>query len=61
MEYLPYGSLRDYLQKHKERLDHKKLLLYTSQICKVTKAMDAIKLINNSMCINSASLFRIFV
>ncbi|XP_025061988.1 tyrosine-protein kinase JAK2 isoform X1 [Alligator sinensis] len=34
MEYLPYGSLRDYLQKHKERLDHKKLLLYTSQICK---------------------------
>lgn len=35
MEYLPYGSLRDYLQKHKERLDHKKLLLYASQICKV--------------------------
>ncbi|XP_078007825.1 tyrosine-protein kinase JAK2 [Phascolarctos cinereus] len=34
MEYLPYGSLRDYLQKHKERLDHKKLLQYTSQICK---------------------------
>ncbi|KAF4802967.1 hypothetical protein TURU_019333 [Turdus rufiventris] len=34
MEYLPYGSLRDYLQKHKERLDHKKLLLYASQICK---------------------------
>ncbi|XP_042769635.1 tyrosine-protein kinase JAK2 isoform X2 [Panthera leo] len=34
MEYLPYGSLRDYLQKHKERIDHKKLLQYTSQICK---------------------------
>ncbi|XP_064032535.1 tyrosine-protein kinase JAK2 isoform X2 [Pogoniulus pusillus] len=34
MEYLPHGSLRDYLQKHKERLDHKKLLLYASQICK---------------------------
>ncbi|XP_070598682.1 tyrosine-protein kinase JAK2 isoform X1 [Erythrolamprus reginae] len=34
MEYLPYGSLRDYLQKHKERLDHKKLLQYASQICK---------------------------
>nr|XP_033781534.1 tyrosine-protein kinase JAK2 isoform X2 [Geotrypetes seraphini] len=34
MEYLPYGSLRDYLQKHKERLDHKKLLQYSSQICK---------------------------
>ncbi|GCB63523.1 hypothetical protein scyTo_0011633 [Scyliorhinus torazame] len=34
MEYLPYGSLRDYLQKNKHRLDHKKLLLYASQICK---------------------------
>ncbi|NP_001085288.3 janus kinase 2 isoform X2 [Xenopus laevis] len=34
MEYLPYGSLRDYLQKHKDRLDFKKLLQYSSQICK---------------------------
>ncbi|XP_029469535.1 tyrosine-protein kinase JAK2 isoform X5 [Rhinatrema bivittatum] len=34
MEYLPYGSLRDYLQKHKERLDYKKLLQYSYQICK---------------------------
>ncbi|KAH0628310.1 hypothetical protein JD844_009266 [Phrynosoma platyrhinos] len=34
MEYLPYGSLRDYLPKHKDRLDHKKLLQYASQICK---------------------------
>ncbi|XP_053322034.1 tyrosine-protein kinase JAK2 [Spea bombifrons] len=34
MEYLPYGSLRDYLQKHKERLDFKKLLQYSTQICK---------------------------
>lgn len=40
MEYLPYGSLRDYLQKHKERLDHKKLLLYASQICKVRELSD---------------------
>ncbi|XP_007896987.1 tyrosine-protein kinase JAK2 [Callorhinchus milii] len=34
MEYLPYGSLRDYLQKNKERVDHRKLLLFASQICK---------------------------
>ncbi|KAJ0067977.1 hypothetical protein NL108_014223, partial [Boleophthalmus pectinirostris] len=34
MEYLPFGSLRDYLMKNKERIDHNKLLLYTSQICK---------------------------
>lgn len=35
MEYLPYGSLRDYLIKHRERFDSCKLLQYASQICKV--------------------------
>lgn len=39
MEYLPYGSLRDYIQKHKDRLDHKKLLQYASQICKVINSI----------------------
>uniref|UniRef100_A0A3Q3K8Q4 Tyrosine-protein kinase n=1 Tax=Monopterus albus TaxID=43700 RepID=A0A3Q3K8Q4_MONAL len=34
MEYLPYGSLRDYLIKHKDHFDSKKLQLYASQICK---------------------------
>ncbi|XP_040915271.1 tyrosine-protein kinase JAK2a [Toxotes jaculatrix] len=34
MEYLPYGSLRDYLVKHRNHFDSKKLLLYASQICK---------------------------
>ncbi|XP_066509440.1 tyrosine-protein kinase JAK2-like [Hoplias malabaricus] len=34
MEYLPYGSLRDYLNKNRERIDHKKLVHYASQICK---------------------------
>ncbi|XP_047425325.1 tyrosine-protein kinase JAK2a [Mugil cephalus] len=34
MEYLPFGSLRDYLMKHKGRFDSKKLLHYASQICK---------------------------
>ncbi|CAL8294353.1 unnamed protein product [Gadus morhua 'NCC'] len=34
MEYLPYGSLRDYLIKNKERIDHSKLVHYTAQICK---------------------------
>lgn len=35
MEYLPFGSLRDYLMKNRERIDHKKLVHYTSQIAKV--------------------------
>ncbi|XP_016108229.1 tyrosine-protein kinase JAK2-like [Sinocyclocheilus grahami] len=34
MEYLPHGSLRDYLNKNRDRIDHKKLLHYASQICK---------------------------
>ncbi|XP_053731607.1 tyrosine-protein kinase JAK2a isoform X1 [Synchiropus splendidus] len=34
MEYLPYGSLRDYLIKNKEHFDSKKLLLYALQISK---------------------------
>ncbi|XP_054467869.1 tyrosine-protein kinase JAK2a [Anoplopoma fimbria] len=34
MEYLPYGSLRDYLIKHKDRFDFNKLLHYAAQICK---------------------------
>ncbi|XP_068190086.1 tyrosine-protein kinase JAK2-like [Antennarius striatus] len=34
MEYLPYGSLRDYLIKHKDHFDSNKLLHYAWQICK---------------------------
>lgn len=35
MEYLPSGCLRDFLQRHRARLDANRLLLYASQICKV--------------------------
>lgn len=35
MEYLPFGSLRDYLIKHGGHFDSNKLLHYASQICKV--------------------------
>ncbi|XP_015344379.2 tyrosine-protein kinase JAK3 isoform X1 [Marmota marmota marmota] len=34
MEYLPSGCLRDFLQRHRARLDSSRLLLYASQICK---------------------------
>lgn len=34
MEYLPYGSLRDYLIKNKDHINTDKLLHYASQICK---------------------------
>lgn len=35
MEYLPNGCLRDFLQKNQPRLEHRTLLLYAWQICKV--------------------------
>lgn len=35
MEYLPCGCLRDFLQRHRARLNAGRLLLYASQICKV--------------------------
>uniref|UniRef100_A0A250YM00 Tyrosine-protein kinase n=1 Tax=Castor canadensis TaxID=51338 RepID=A0A250YM00_CASCN len=34
MEYLPSGCLRDFLQRHRARLDTGRLLLYATQICK---------------------------
>ncbi|XP_078525427.1 tyrosine-protein kinase JAK3 [Lissotriton helveticus] len=34
MEYLPNGSLREYLQNNRERLNSWNLLLFASQICK---------------------------
>ncbi|XP_042527213.1 tyrosine-protein kinase JAK3 [Dipodomys spectabilis] len=34
MEYLPSGCLRDFLRRHRARLDAGRLLLYASQICK---------------------------
>lgn len=40
MEYLPSGCLRDFLQRHRARLDAGRLLLYASQICKVREAGD---------------------
>ncbi|TRY95840.1 hypothetical protein DNTS_021378 [Danionella cerebrum] len=39
MEYLPYGSLRDYLNKNRDRIDHAKLVHYASQICKMFEIM----------------------
>ncbi|XP_017266254.1 tyrosine-protein kinase JAK2a isoform X2 [Kryptolebias marmoratus] len=34
MEYLPFGSLKEYLNKNKKHIDSKRLLHYASQICK---------------------------
>lgn len=47
MEYLPYGSLRDYLNKNRDRIDHKKLVHYASQICKVMRTFLLISVVVN--------------
>lgn len=36
MEYLPLGSLKDYLTKNKNRTNLSTLLSYSEQICQVT-------------------------
>lgn len=35
MEYLPAGSLKDYLPRHKAQTSQERLLLYAIQICQV--------------------------
>lgn len=49
MEYLPYGSLRDYLIKYKDRFESKKLLHYASQICKVTRCSRTCRLMDEGV------------
>lgn len=36
MEYVPLGSLKEYLPRHKRETDLSTLLSYSIQICKVT-------------------------
>lgn len=35
MEFLPMGSLKEYLNNKKQKIDHNKLLFYATQICQV--------------------------
>ncbi|XP_051923027.1 tyrosine-protein kinase JAK2 isoform X2 [Hippocampus zosterae] len=49
MEYLPFGSLRDYLIKNKERMDRHKLMRYTSQICKGMEYLSAKRYIHRDL------------
>lgn len=37
MEFLPSGSLKEYLPKNKNKINLKQQLKYAIQICKVTK------------------------
>ncbi|XP_064030984.1 tyrosine-protein kinase JAK3 [Pogoniulus pusillus] len=49
MEFLPNGCLRDYLQKHRARLDHGTLLLYAWQICKGMEYLGAQRCVHRDL------------
>lgn len=36
MEYLPYGSLIGYLENNQHKVNTRRMLLFASQICKVS-------------------------
>lgn len=43
MEFLPSGSLKEYLPKNKNKINLKQQLKYAVQICKVKKKKNKIK------------------
>lgn len=40
MEYLPYGSLIGYLENNRQKVNTSRMLLFASQICKVSLQLD---------------------
>ncbi|XP_004616913.2 tyrosine-protein kinase JAK3 [Sorex araneus] len=49
MEYMPSGCLRDFLQRHRARLDASRLLLYASQICKGMEYLGARRCVHRDL------------
>ncbi|XP_051790937.1 tyrosine-protein kinase JAK2 [Erpetoichthys calabaricus] len=49
MEYLPYGSLPGYLDKNKEWVNSKRLLLYALQICKGMEYLQTMRYVHRDL------------
>ncbi|XP_063057143.1 tyrosine-protein kinase JAK2 [Engraulis encrasicolus] len=49
MEYLPYGSLITYLEKKPAHVNHRRLLLFASQICKGMEYLQTMRLIHRDL------------
>lgn len=53
MEFLPSGSLKEYLPKNKNKINLKQQLKYAVQICKVKrKKKSIVDLKNEALCPN---------
>ncbi|XP_004873384.1 tyrosine-protein kinase JAK3 isoform X2 [Heterocephalus glaber] len=49
MEYLPCGCLRDFLRRHRPRLDAGRLLLFATQICKGMEYLGACRCVHRDL------------
>ncbi|ROI46629.1 Tyrosine-protein kinase JAK2 [Anabarilius grahami] len=49
MEYLPYGSLIGYMEKHRQNVCTRKLLLFASQICKGMEYLQSMRYVHRDL------------
>ncbi|XP_056319936.1 tyrosine-protein kinase JAK2 [Danio aesculapii] len=49
MEYLPYGSLIGYMEKHRQNVGNRKLLLFASQICKGMEYLQSMRYVHRDL------------
>ncbi|XP_036376687.1 tyrosine-protein kinase JAK2 [Megalops cyprinoides] len=49
MEYLPYGSLIGYLEKNRQNVNNKRLLLFASQICKGMEYLQSMRYVHRDL------------
>ncbi|KAG5850828.1 tyrosine-protein kinase JAK2 [Anguilla anguilla] len=49
MEYLPYGSLIGYLEKNKQHVNRKRLLLFASQICQGMEYLQSMRYVHRDL------------
>ncbi|RXN39143.1 tyrosine- kinase JAK2-like protein [Labeo rohita] len=49
MEYLPYGSLIGYMEKHRQNVCTRRLLLFASQICKGMEYLQSMRYVHRDL------------
>uniref|UniRef100_A0A669CF70 Tyrosine-protein kinase n=1 Tax=Oreochromis niloticus TaxID=8128 RepID=A0A669CF70_ORENI len=49
MEYLPYGSLIGYLEKNKDNINTRRMLLFASQICKGMEYLQSLRYVHRDL------------